>query len=399
MTSPVDTSVKFFDNTMSGAPVLSGTAGALIALLDACLKDGFDTKTLTSLVALGGVMTATFTGTHSSYLDTVVIVAGVTGGPTGFAGANGEQKVTGAPLSTTRTWSTALPDGTYTGTITIKMAPLGFTKPFAGTNLAAYRSGAVGASGMYLRVDDAGTTAARVVGYETMTDVNTGTGPFPTAGQISGGGFWPKSNASSAGAVAWTLIGDGRFFYFISSPGITGNAGWTQGDARCFGDAIALRPAGDPWGCVLSYASGANTAGPSIFNSPSTAPCVTPRDYPGVGSALSTGAWPYTSVSGVSISGVDSYLGTFPSPVDGSLKLSKLFMKAASLVPRLEFPGGYYVPQANTRPTFANGTIAPGTDELIGRNLRAQRTGPGYGGAGTDSTEGVYFIDQTGPWR
>jgi hypothetical protein len=33
----------------------------------------------------------------------------------------------------------------------------------------------------------------RASGYESMSDVNTGTGPFPTAAQVAGGGYWEKS--------------------------------------------------------------------------------------------------------------------------------------------------------------------------------------------------------------
>lgn len=65
-------------------------------------------------------------------------------------------------------------------------AAVGWTKAFSGTNMAAYKQSA-GSNQLYLRVDDTNATDARVVGYETMSDVNTGTGPFPTATQQSGG--------------------------------------------------------------------------------------------------------------------------------------------------------------------------------------------------------------------
>lgn len=35
-----DTSVKYLHSAMPGAPVLSGTAGSLISVLDACLVNG-----------------------------------------------------------------------------------------------------------------------------------------------------------------------------------------------------------------------------------------------------------------------------------------------------------------------------------------------------------------------
>ena len=175
MTSPVDTSVKYFTSLMSGAPALSGTAGSMIAVLDACLKDGFDQKALTSLTVAGGVATAAYTGAHSAAVDSVVFIAGVTGGPAGWAGLNGEQKITGKGAASV-TFATNLPDGAYTGAATMKMAPLGWLKPFANANLGAYKSNDPASTGMLLRVDDSATTVVRVVGYELMTDINTGVG-------------------------------------------------------------------------------------------------------------------------------------------------------------------------------------------------------------------------------
>ena len=38
---PTDTTVKFYNSSMPGAPVLSGSAGAMLAVLQACLVDGW----------------------------------------------------------------------------------------------------------------------------------------------------------------------------------------------------------------------------------------------------------------------------------------------------------------------------------------------------------------------
>ena len=49
-----DTTVKHFDSTMTGAPTLANVAGNLLAVLDACLVDGFGLKTVDSLVVASG---------------------------------------------------------------------------------------------------------------------------------------------------------------------------------------------------------------------------------------------------------------------------------------------------------------------------------------------------------
>ena len=53
-----DFSVYYFNEGLRGAPQLSGTSGALIAVLDACLITGFGTVSVTSLTVADGVATA-----------------------------------------------------------------------------------------------------------------------------------------------------------------------------------------------------------------------------------------------------------------------------------------------------------------------------------------------------
>jgi len=55
---PADTTVKVFHSGMTGAPSLSGTAGALIAVLDALLINGFGANNLDSLVIASFQLTA-----------------------------------------------------------------------------------------------------------------------------------------------------------------------------------------------------------------------------------------------------------------------------------------------------------------------------------------------------
>ena len=44
----------------------------------------------------------------------------------------------------------------------------------------------------YVRIADTTTYTSRIIVYETMTAVSTGTGPMPTSAQISGGGYLVK---------------------------------------------------------------------------------------------------------------------------------------------------------------------------------------------------------------
>lgn len=72
------------------------------------------------------------------------------------------------------------------------------TKSFTGTNKAVYRFDAAGTR-HYLRVDDNYTIHARVRAYESMTDVDTGTDPYPLIAQDADDSFlWHKSSAVTA---------------------------------------------------------------------------------------------------------------------------------------------------------------------------------------------------------
>lgn len=102
---------------------------------------------------------------------------------------------------------------------------MGWTKPFTGTNKAVYRQPS-SSNYFYMRVHDDNNNVtygryALVTGYETMTDVDTGTGQFPTVTQESAGGqtWWYSQNPSgvyTAGeSIPWYLIGNGKLFHFI----------------------------------------------------------------------------------------------------------------------------------------------------------------------------------------
>jgi hypothetical protein len=93
----------------------------------------------------------------------------------------------------------------------------GWTKEYSGTNLAAYRMGTGSTSvRMYLRVDDSGSTSARIRGYVSMTDVDTGVEPFPTNAQFNGGVYSWKSDTADSVARPWVVIATPTAFYFLS---------------------------------------------------------------------------------------------------------------------------------------------------------------------------------------
>jgi hypothetical protein len=90
--------------------------------------------------------------------------------------------------------------------------PAGWTKPFSGTDKAVYRNAATAIARSYFRVvDPAPNNSARVRGYDTMTDVDTGTGPFPLPSDITGDGMAIRKSSDGSGtARAWIAAADER---------------------------------------------------------------------------------------------------------------------------------------------------------------------------------------------
>lgn len=388
--------VKYFHSLMRGAPSLTGTAGSLISILDACLVSGFGLLTVDSLTVSNGVATLVTNATANAFeRDAVILLAGATP-----AALNGEQRVLSVAGNAITFACPGVPDGTAAGTITVKMAPAGWEKSFAGINLAAYRSLDVMSTRMYLRVDDTSATNARVVGYESMTDIASGVGPFPTVTQMSGGGWWPKASTAGATVRAWTLVSDGRFFLLhlhtaATSPG-------TAGAVWAFGDFDSLR-SGDPYACVLMcHASDIATTASSVTSSVEYSSAAQggnamfPRTFTGLGGSVN-GAHGCESFG----SGNSGAAGTFNTPgvpmypngPNNGLILSRKFLvePAVALRGRLR---GALLPMHSCHSAFNWLDKIDGQDELVGRKLLAIKCG---GPAGSSSL-GVIFVDITGPW-
>lgn len=391
------TSVKFFHSAMPNAPVLSGTAGSLIAVLDACLADGFGLKTADSIVVAGGVATATFSTGHSFEPDTIMLVAGAT--PSGL---NGEKRVLTTSTNTVTFSAAGIPDLTATGTITAKLAPAGWAKVFSATSLAAYRSLDVESTRMFLRVDDSGTTNARVVGYENMTDVNTGVGAFPTSVQVAGGGWWPKANSANATARAWTLVADSKGFW-LHLHTVSGASSGVSGIVWGFGDFASLK-SGDSYACQLFCEKSdiATTNSPSACAvehchcAPVPESGYIPRSYTALGGSVAcatyvTSGW--QTSAGASGAVTNSTIPLYPNGPDNGLALSGKSVVEPGVCLRGRTRGIYMVVQ-NCHERFGWRDKIAGQGALLGRKLVAIKCGAP---AGTVSA-GVVFVDITGPW-
>jgi hypothetical protein len=388
-----DTTVKHFTSAMVGAPTVSRTAGTLIAMLDACLVDGFGLKSVDSVVVAGGIATVTVSTGHSAKTHGVALMVGATGAWTAL---NGEKKVITATTNTFTFDATGLGDGTATGTITTKMASAGWTKVFSGTNKAVYRSSNVASSQIYIRIDDSNVEYARPTGYLTMSDVDTGTGAFSTT-------YFNRAQGT-AGNRSWWVAANDNFVLFGIDTNLSG-----VGSAVCaFGDYIPRR-SGDAYRFMIAGANnpasnwGNTDKGMSPLFHPqgplssvTAAQLTTARSYTqlggGVQFALQSVAGASTSSSQYLDSGSAAYV-QFPNGGDNSVMFCDAYVQEQnSLAIRGRLPGAYVSPQA-VRETLTNDYEVTNPPELTGRTLLWKVTG-----YGTGSTRGGFMLDVTGPW-
>lgn len=387
MVSPVDTSVKWAHHSMPGAPILKTQVGSLIAVLDAVLVDGWGVQTATSVVVAAGVAEATFPADHAAAPHSVVLVAGITGAMTGL---NGEQKITTVAPNKIR-WATALPDGTATGTATVKMAAAGWEKAFTGTNLAVYRSLDPQSAKMCLRVDDRWAGYARVIGYETMTSVSAGAGPFPVSGQISGGGYWNKGGAASSFIIPWAIFSDGGFLHIPILADAYLGPDYAYSELYNFGDIVTAAPTTDPYSTLISVSSAAYTTGSDTTGA-----------GPGASSSGLFVARACTGVLGAKNVGAEykNYTNTplFPDRISGGMWALPAPMLAEDGVTGSGVLAGYRGTIPGMRRASARGASAVlGAHAVLivdGKAMMLQD----YGGTTTIADCSVLY-DLTGPWR
>lgn len=374
----ITTDVKFFHSTMAGAPVMSGTAGSMIAVLDACLVDGFNLKSVSGISVASGIATATLASGHGFIADQVVLVAGAT--PSAL---NGEQRVVSVTATTVVFEADGVADGTASGSITMKTAPLGWGKVFSGTNKAAYRSNAVDGTRLFLRVDDTNALYAAVSGYEGMTDVDTGTAQFGTY-------YWLKSEQSNASARPWTLVGDAAFFY----DAMLWHAGGypTHATVGFFGDFIKYASA-DSYCCIVSGSTVASNSYPGQNNLSAylgaSHDSRLARRFDQTGGAIK----PVLQGCGLQSNAI-GYTGfAYPNPADNTLLLHAPVLiqeTAAANAARGQLPG-LYQPLHDGSVLPVHGTMFT-SPTVPGRKLMLLSSA-------TSISRAAIVLDVTGPWR
>lgn len=150
--------------------------------------------------------------------------------------------LTGAVGGLTNVLRKCLVDG-YSSGLTAKIAA-GWVEPFTGTNKAVFRPGAAASSRQFYRVghaaEDGDASICRIQGFDAMSSVDAGTGPFPLSAPC-----YPRvSDTSSGTARAWIVAADDRtcIFFVRNGNGVNGSR-WLM---TYFGEIFSFVP-DDPY--------------------------------------------------------------------------------------------------------------------------------------------------------
>lgn len=222
--------VKWFNESMQGAgQTTDNTAGTMIAILKACLVDGFGALSPDSIVwdSESQLAKASFSAGHSYLTDSIIVCSGST--PIDYDGEHRVIKVT-----TNDMWFEldTVPIADAGGTLEIKIAPLGWELSFQNEDQNTMIFTPAGNLGnVSLRVDNSdfdgwygGSTyrsaLMKVAMVENATDVDT----YDTI-------YEHRWSAGSYGSDRkWDLVGDNRILFFLPEYGAKKNqAGFYAG--------------------------------------------------------------------------------------------------------------------------------------------------------------------------
>lgn len=237
--------IKLLTSEQSGAPVLCGQPGSLIALLDAVLLNGFGAIGIDSITASGLIATVTVAAGHQLREHTSISISGAA--PATY---NGEFQIFNCSSTTFDiTLSAAPATSPATGDPIIKFPPLGWSEVFAADGKKVYRP----AAGLrhYFKFDEnpvptietaygGGYRHARAFLYETMADIEYG---LPA---LTEDAFIQKSRNEDATPVHWLVVGDERCFWLFIAwhNDLTSNQQWEY--SPCFFGEIGSNREVDP---------------------------------------------------------------------------------------------------------------------------------------------------------
>ncbi len=357
--------------TTTGSPTSPSTTGGGAGGTTTTLNGALSDTTGTTVVATDGITHYPASTSFVIKIDSeyMLVTAGM--------GTNTWTVRRGFGASTAATHSNS---ATITQVILLGVAPAGgatpWTADYTASNKSTYRPSA--GNRYYLDVDD--NTSAQNMElrcYETMSAVATGTGPFPTTGQIAvsatAGFNCLKSSAASTAARPWMAIATDRMLIlWIDSS----NTGLSPSAASClvFADLNDLSHAGDAYATLVIAGTGTSAGGAEIILASASATVAighyVPRPYTQIGTSLNVIKMQadirgMTGLSSITLGSSSTALG-YPHAPDGGLYLSKINVHDSQAVFRGTIPGLLAI--MHNHP-ISHGDIFPGSGTFAGKTF------------------------------
>ena len=362
----MSTNVKVYKSTDRGAPTLSGTAGDLVYLLDACLVNGYNSRTVTSVTRSGSTVTVVCPD-HRIEDKAIAQIDGCT--PSDY---NGEWYMTYVDANTLTFQITGSPASPASGSMTCKIPGAGWTKPYTATNMRAYVQGSkVGTSQHGILVDDTTTTYASFTMGETIVAIDTISGSYSPAH------FMVKSGTADTTLRPWFMVADNKTFY------LTVTTASNTYRTIVFG-LFKSHKVGDLYNQIIC---GGDNHTDTFFTwqsglGPGAKTPHVSRSYTQTGGAITVGK----IGDKVKSSGdeIGSWGLTYPSPVDSSLYVSPFWIGESDYLIRGHFVG--ILAPLHQRP-MAHGDTFTGTGSLAGRRYMCLY-----------SEAGSYFVEISNTW-
>lgn len=281
---------------------------------------------------------------------------------------------------------------------------LGWTREYVSGNVSVYRP----AAGLrrYLRVVDSDGQRARIIGYRTMSDANTGVDPFPLPYQVldqnvansrmnEDGLYARKSLTASSLAREWTLIGNDHSFYMILGANKSLAAGTRNADGHIGFGILSRRfnPLDQQHAWIMGMEYSNSTQEFSGFAYTQALVYVGRSTFGGgihfEGQALS-GVAPHSA--GRIIAGMD-IASTYPHPAAGGLAMNRITaLTREGFTPRGLFPGWWLAEHAFSSFTHMDTFSGKTGSTLDSRSFLLVRTGS------ESPVSGVIFETTAGSW-
>lgn len=216
-----DTSVKYMQASWTGFNGFSYAAGTAITELDKILFDGWNSQTASGITVSGGIATVSFGSAHNFSMITtnvgpVINISGAT--PSSL---NRDWRIEEVTSSTSFTLDVTgiVEDGSASGTITVKGAPLGYTLVYTSTNKRVFKT--LSSITNYIRLSE--TSNAYILDTtvgEGATNVDTLTDTWSSTCDA----YVKTGSSATSTYYDWYFVGNDDGFLLMKGSGSVGTS-------------------------------------------------------------------------------------------------------------------------------------------------------------------------------